>query len=603
MSDLRISGDTYCLFHLDDACLVPSMGLAAFLGCPAAETIALEKVVPADAIPLIIGAVRAIRSGRIAQRVRTDVVGKPNYELDWCFFLKGGSTRVIAHISISRRPTTDERIELTGLSEITDAIAFFDRENRLTFCNRSYHQFFDPLEAHDLRGKTFSELVLMAIDNHIFEASEAGPLCFAEQFKESFLKGGLPLGLLQRDGSYLRLLHHRMADGGCIAVHATVTDLAREKAEAISANQAKSTFLSVMSHELRTPLTSLLGMLDLLDEEPDANRRTEMLGVIRRSGETLRDLINDILDVSKIEAGKMRLERTGFHPVDIVRNVVERHREAARWKDIDLSVKLDGSYARLRRWDSLRFGQIVDNLLSNAIKFTKNGKVSVELYDFSGKPVSLCVRDTGIGMTRDQINLVRQPFVQADPSTTRIFGGSGLGLSIVSKLVDMAGGSLEIESTPGLGSAFRVILPMDEIDAGLREEEQKPLTAASLAGRSVLVADDDSIIRDVISGYLRKAGAAVTAVESGQAAVDAVMSQSFDLVLLDNAMPGMTGTQAMQVMRQRLGAHCPPMVVATASSMDHEVREFMKAGFDLHLPKPFRKEDVARLLSTLLKSG
>lgn len=601
LSDIRITADTYCLFHLEDGFPLLSKGLAHLLGCPIAEPVSLDRIVPSGDVPKLLRAVRAVRSGQMGQRMRTAVPGKPGHVFDWCFFPKGGVARVIGHVAVISRDGVDQEPLGSALAAISDGVALFDAQDRLSFCNAAYSRFFCPSGTETLIGKTFAEITEIGAGNRIHETAELSESCFRAQLNDSFQKGGLPIGMPLCDGGFIRILHHRLADGRTVAILAGVSDLARDRAEAVSANRAKTAFISIMSHELRTPLTSLLGMLDLLEDEPDGNRRAEMLEVVRRSGETLRDIVNDILDVSKIEAGKMRLEHHGFQPAEILRTTVERHREAARWKGIALTTKVEGSSGRLRRWDALRFGQILENLLSNAIKFTLVGRVDVELSDFPGKPLHLSVRDTGIGMTPEQIARVRQPFVQAEAETTRLFGGTGLGLSIVVKLVELTGGTLDIESTPGQGSLFRVSLPLDEMDSAARDETGQASSPASLTGRAVLVADDDAIIRDVISGYLRKAGAIVTVVADGQAAVDAALARRFDLVLLDNSMPGMTGTQAMQILRRSLGADCPPMVVATASSMEHEVKEFLQAGFDLHLPKPFRKDDVARLLSALLR--
>ena len=387
-------------------------------------------------------------------------------------------------------------------------------------------------------------------------------------------------------------------------------EAARAKAEEMS--RAKSIFLANMSHEIRTPLNGVLGMAEILQRHVSTPESKRMVATIRQSGETLLAVLNSILDMSKIEAGKMELETVPIVLSDILDHVEALHRVKAEEKGLDLQVYMSAGSELPRLGDPHRLIQILNNLLNNAIKFTEKGHVRVELSCLHGKPVTIDVNDTGVGMTEAQLSRVFESFEQADGSMTRRFGGTGLGLSIVRQLVVLMGGMITVQSRLGEGTEVRVVLPLPETSAGsiaAAEAEAAPDTMR-LVGKRLLVADDNLTNRLVVSEMLAETGMKVTMVENGQEAVSTWLKaleedQPFDLILLDITMPVLDGLGALAKIRStETEKRCPPVaaIAVTANAMPDQVADYIMGGFDTHLAKPFKRRELLHALTALLRS-
>ncbi len=367
----------------------------------------------------------------------------------------------------------------------------------------------------------------------------------------------------------------------------------REAAErAQVASRTKSQFLANMSHEIRTPLNGVLGMAEILHDLVTDTEQREMVGMIRESGETLLGVLNDILDLSKIEAGKLALEATLFRPADLVGKIEAMHGLMAREKGLELDVYTSTTADRRRLGDPHRLMQILHNLVGNAVKFTDSGSVRLILRAEPGGPLRIEITDTGIGMSVDQLQRVFEDFEQADGSMTRRYGGTGLGMSIVRRLIDMMGGTIRVNSTPGQGTSVFVDLPLPDADDMADEDAPAPEVPAAVSLRSVriLAAEDSATNRQILAGFLGWAGADVTLVENGAAAVEAWRGGAFDLLLLDIAMPVMDGLSALDAMKQEAqaaGIGLPPAVAITANAMTHQIETIGAAGFCGHVSKPF----------------
>ncbi|MHB8899621.1 MAG: PAS domain S-box protein [Thermoguttaceae bacterium] len=390
-------------------------------------------------------------------------------------------------------------------------------------------------------------------------------------------------------------------------------------AAAESATRAKSEFLANMSHEIRTPMTAILGFADLLLAEQATGEappdRVDALRTIQRNGQYLLSLINDILDLSKIEAGKFNVERVAVSPVQVLRDVVGLVRIRAEAKQIPVTLEHVGVLPETIQSDPLRFRQVMINLVGNAIKFTEAGSVRVVarlVRRLSGPALlQVDVIDTGIGLTQEQMARLFEPFSQADSSMTRRFGGTGLGLMISKRLAEMLGGDITIDSQPGRGSTFSVTLetgdldgvrlltqPLEEVGPDRVASPQAVGPATRLSGR-ILLAEDGPDNRRLISFVLKKAGAEVTVAENGEVArqealARAARGEPFDVILMDMQMPVMDGYEATR--RLRAEGYTGPILALTAHAMDGAEAECLGAGCDGYLTKPI---DRSRLLSTI----
>lgn len=391
---------------------------------------------------------------------------------------------------------------------------------------------------------------------------------------------------------------------GYRGVGSDVTELYLAKAHAEEASRTKSMFLANMSHEIRTPLNGVLGMAEVLESTLSDPEHKRMIGTIRRSGESLLNILNDILDMSKIEAGKMELEAVPFSPVEMAERVEDLHRLRAEEKGLDFEV-LVATGAELRRMgDPFRVQQILHNLVSNAIKFTDHGEVTVEVSGRPGSPLVFEVRDSGIGMTEAEVARLHEEFRQADSSVTRRFGGTGLGMAITRNLVVRMEGEVTVRSVPGIGTTVRVSLPLPLTEAASEQAKVVDMVdEGRLDGVRVLAADDNGTNRSVLELMLTRCGAQVVTVSDGLQAVQAWAPGKFDVVLLDIAMPVMDGKAALREIRQKetgtAGAHIP-IIAVTANAMSHQIVEYLIWGFDSCVSKPLSMGDITKAIRSLL---
>jgi PAS domain S-box-containing protein len=423
--------------------------------------------------------------------------------------------------------------------------------------------------------------------------------------------------VLGSDGSEIPvsqvIVVHRNGRGEPEFASTVMRDLRREKeAEtrlraaveaAEEGSRTKAEFLATMSHEIRTPLNGVIGMADLLVQlnlNPEAR---EMAETIRSSGESLLTLLNDILDFSKIEAGKVTLEARPFAVIQETRRAVRLFESMAQSKNVNLEVEIGDGVPEHIVGDLVRYKQILTNLVSNAIKFTEAGRVIVRLeHRLALGTLELEVQDSGIGMSEDQIARLGRAFTQADASTTRRFGGSGLGLSIMKGLVELMRGRWEVESEPGRGSVFRVVMPAIAGSADSLPAVSPQNGPVRRVGR-VLVAEDNAVNRRLVELVLRSVADEVVMVEDGKAAVEALIARNFDVVLMDGQMPIMDGQEATRLLRQieaREGRPRTPVIALTANALPGDREAFLECGMDGFLTKPLRAFELYTTLEQVL---
>lgn len=372
-----------------------------------------------------------------------------------------------------------------------------------------------------------------------------------------------------------------------------------------AASRAKSEFLARMSHEIRTPLNGVLGMAQALSVEPDLKPgHRQSLAVIRQSGQSLLTILNDVLDLSKVEAGRLELEEIAFDLEATVRGAQETFAPQAAAKGLEFRLEMEASARGAFLGDPTRVRQILYNLLSNAVKFTEQGEVRLTV----AAPVdvlTIVVADTGIGIAPvDQTRLFSR-FQQVDSSTTRRYGGSGLGLSICRELAELMGGSVIVESQAGKGSRFVVTLPLPRVAMTIAEPAATDETEVAGSLLRVLAAEDNPVNQLVLSTLLAQVGVTPDIVGDGAAAVETWRAGAWDLILMDVQMPVMDGVAAVRAIRAAEAAEGrprTPVVALTANAMAHQVAEYLGAGFDGHVAKPIDAGQLYRAIADATRS-
>jgi signal transduction histidine kinase/CheY-like chemotaxis protein len=371
--------------------------------------------------------------------------------------------------------------------------------------------------------------------------------------------------------------------------------LEAETLRATAASEAKSAFLAMMSHELRTPLNGVLGMARALSATRLDLQQAEQASMLVRSGEGLLTILNDILDISKIEAGRLELEAIPFDLPEVATRVRDLWRVPAEEKGVDFELAIDAATPRWVLGDPTRLHQVITNLVSNALKFTSRGAVRLAIRPLeisaTSARVEIAVADSGIGMNAAQTERVFESFTQADASTTRRFGGSGLGLSICRDLVTRMGGAIVAESIEGEGSTFRVTVEWPLAEAPRGAADTNP--AGDLAGWRVLVADDHVVNQMVARSILEASGATVATAGDGAEALARLTEADFDIVLMDVHMPTMDGVEAVRRLRAgEAGRRDTPVIALTGDAMAGVDAELLAKGFDAVEPKPIRLESL-----------
>ncbi|MBS2036273.1 PAS domain S-box protein [bacterium] len=509
------------------------------------------------------------------------------------------------------------------LDSTAEAIYGLDLQGRITFANQSCLEMLGYESDSELLGK----------DSHQHFHSiypDGRPYPPEECPIRRSLTNGQPVysaeeHLIRRDGSFLPVeiwAHPKRIGGevkGCVVTYFDISErlriaeeLSLAKAAAESASQAKSDFLANMSHEIRTPMAAILGYVDILLRQVSEPDDVECLRVIQRNGVHLLEIINDILDLSKIEAGRLHLETVPVSLEVVLAEVLALMNVRAVEKGLPLRLEFDGPVPKVIQSDPTRLRQVLMNLLGNAIKFTEDGSVELKARLIEDRLLQISVRDTGIGISSEQLEHLFQPFSQADTSVTRRFGGTGLGLVISRKLIEMLGGSIDVESQPGRGSTFTFTVATGDL-AGVERvaggpvalrpspEEPEGTNLPDLSGLNILVVDDRRDIRYLVQSYLEEAGARVETGGDGQAALDHLERTVPDILVLDMQMPRLDGYSTARQLRQR--GFKLPILALTASAMKYDRDLCLQAGCDSYLSKPVQRGALLRQVDLLARRG
>jgi len=532
---------------------------------------------------------------------------------------------LLAHRQLQRGAATRRALAASAqtldlaLEAMGDGFLLCDADDRVVRWNSRYLDYF-PWQRHVIGvGVPFRRLVETGA------AARFGSDRHAE--REAWIEGRIAVRRQTQhevweavhSGKVLSILERRTPEGGIVSVYrdmsAAEQRLAAAKRDAEAANAAKSQFLANMSHEIRTPLNAIIGLNELLLLGALAPAQRRQAELVRSSGQLLLSLINDILDLSRIEAGHFELRQEPFAPRTVAEEVVQLLRDRAETRRLQLELHDGGTDGLVLRGDAVRFRQVLFNLLGNALKFTDQGRVTVRLHWQGGEGgaagrLRLDVEDTGIGIDPERLPQLFERFTQADAGTARRYGGSGLGLAITREVVQRMGGQIEAESERGRGSRFRVHLPFEIVAAAgtpaaggaTAGGERAPATAAGDGARplQVLVAEDNAVNQVLIESILRHLGHQPVVVGNGAEAVQRLQEGRFDVVLMDMQMPEVDGLEATRRIRA-LGHRAAkvPVVAMTANARDEDRRACLEAGMDAFLSKPIDFDELARTLRRL----
>ena len=544
---------------------------------------------------------------------RTVVVSKfPVFAPDGAIVGIGG---VNTDVTEARRQEAEVRQTQARLAAYIDHIpmmvVLMDRESRFLMVNSRYEAFFD-VSADDIAGNI----------GHDHISDEYQETCQAENRRVCDFQETIERVVEMRNaaGRTRLLLQTKFpiatGEGLPVAVGVVLSDItdqkqherdlekARDDAEA--ANRAKSAFLANMSHEIRTPMNGVFGMADLLAQSPLTTDQQRYLNTIRRSGEALLGVINDVLDVSRVEAGEFQLDVHTFNLHDLIAEAVELYTETASAKGVFIAHNIAATVPVRVEGDPVRLRQVLTNLVGNAIKFTTDGSVVVRVARIGGDATNSVIRfevsDTGIGIERGKLATLFEPFQQADSSVTRRFGGSGLGLSIAGHIVGLMGGHIDIDSEPGKGSSFVFSISM-AVDTSKNSPRSSKREA--LAGKRLLIVDDNGINREILTDFARDWDTEFVAAANAEDAQAAIRSAAnakapFDVALIDIVMPGMDGMALAEWIGEHDTAGKTKLVGLTSFNWHHDAEASRTAGFCRFATKPIRRTDLANMISDVL---
>ena len=381
-----------------------------------------------------------------------------------------------------------------------------------------------------------------------------------------------------------------------------LTALAKEKAELH--NRLKTEFISNISHEIRTPLNAIIGFGQVLTEKLQDKDTKKLTNQIVNSSEMLLQLINDLLDFSKIEAGKLALDYGPYNLRHSLKKLADIFHAQAANKGLAIVFNIDKALPKQLIYDELRVKQVLANLISNAIKFSTQGHIEIGVHvnrlTEQDCTLEIWVKDQGIGISETQKENLFQPFIQAESSTARKYGGSGLGLNISNKLLQLMNSQIAVESDIGKGSRFSFTLTLLTANQHTPLPVDKPAPVLEFSKTHVLLAEDNDINVEVIQAMLAATNLQITRVKDGNQAIHAFADKGFDIILMDIQMPEMDGYEATRVLRQQMGV-THPIVALTANAMQQDIDACFSAGMDAHISKPIQKENLMTVLQRFLQ--
>ncbi|MDP1598635.1 ATP-binding protein [Phenylobacterium sp.] len=551
------------------------------------------------------------------ERIWLRVMGEPRMVDGRCVALHGASQDVTAQREAVAELRESERFGRGVIDGLAALLTVIDETGAIIAANSAFRKL----------GAEVAQADVYPMGRNLFEVFDRLPGGRGKSLTRGVkrvLAGGadtFAYAYQSRSGEWFRLTAARFQGAGpvrCVVITQSIDDLKRSEKrlkalnvslkrardDANAANAAKSAFLATMSHEIRTPLNGVLGMAQAMARDELSDRQRERLTVVRQAGETLLALLNDLLDLSRIEAGRLELEDGLIDIESLMTGVQATFTTLASDKDVSFHLAVSPKALGLWRGDPTRVRQVVYNLVSNAVKFTARGEVRVAVRREGGALV-FEVADTGPGIAEDRLGSLFHKFVQEDASTTRRYGGSGLGLAICRELATLMGGEVGVVSSVGEGSTFTVRLPLSRAEGALPASVSMEITAPS-GDLRILAAEDNPMNQLVLKTLMAQLGVEVRCVNDGQAACDAAAEQEWDVILMDVQMPVMDGPTAARWIREREeaeGLRRTPIIALTANAMAHHAAEYTSAGMDVLVPKPLELERLIGAIQAVMEEA
>lgn len=491
---------------------------------------------------------------------------------------------------------------LSAIDAINGGFVYYDYQDKLLICNDQYRERYPRSGRNFKEGTTFEELLREGVAAGEFEHAVGREEEWIQERMDLHRSGDANIEQKLSNGKWLRISERRTRDGGIVGFRFDITELKEAQERAEAASESKSEFLANMSHEIRTPMTGVLGMLDALVETKLNNDQVKIVNTARDSSLALLGILNDVLDQSKIEAGKLEIDNIDYDLNAVLEQTHSTLMTRAREKDLWFSVEVAGDIPTSLHGDPNRLRQILINLVGNAIKFTIEGGITLRINRGRKGFLRYEIEDTGIGISPELQASLFERFRQQDSSTSRTYGGTGLGLSISKNLVELMHGEMGIKSRKEKGTCFWFQLPDTEaqqsVDTAPKTEK---VIARSAEPLRVLVAEDNDINQMIIERIFSSLGHTAFITENGAEAVEAVSEHKFDLIVLDIRMPVMDGIDALRNIKElATDVANTPCIALTADVTTEHVQKYLNHGFDAVVPKPIDQVELAEAIDNVM---